>query len=113
MTETRISEWAELRNPLGAPEFPGLQAGFGQRTLDGLPVIESENVGNNVILVKPSELYLADDGMADVSYSDQATVMIDSTAVNLWQQNKFAIRAERYITWTKRRAIAAAYIHYS
>lgn len=113
MTETRISEWAELRNPLGAPEFPGLQAGFGQRTLDGLPVIESENVGNNVILVKPSELYLADDGMADVSYSDQATVMIDSTAFNLWQQNKFAIRAERYITWTKRRAIAAAYIHYS
>ncbi len=113
MSESRACLWAELTNPLGAPEFPGLQAPTGQKTLNGLPVIESETAGDVVILVKPSELYLADEGGVEIAYSDQATIDVNGTPVNLWQENKFAIRAERYITWAKRRPIAAAYIKYT
>lgn len=113
MSESRACLWAELTNPLGAPEFPGLQAPTGQKTLNGLPVIESETAGDVVILVKPSELYLADEGGVEIAYSDQATIDVNGTPVNLWQENKFAIRAERYITWAKRRPIAASYIKYT
>lgn len=113
MSESRACLWAELTNPLGAPEFPGLQAPTGQKTLNGLPVIESETAGDVVILVKPSELYLADEGGVEIAYSDQATIDVNGTPVNLWQENKFAIRAERYITWAKRRPIAASYIKYA
>ena len=46
--------------------------------------------------------------------SEQATIdMGTSTLVNLFQENKIAIRAERYMTWAKRRVAAAAYIDYS
>ena len=113
MSESRACLWAELVNPLGAPEFPGLQAPAGQKTLNGLPVIESETAGDVVILVKPSELYLADEGGVEIAYSDQATIDVNGKPVNLWQENKFAIRAERYITWAKRRPIAAAHIKYT
>lgn len=113
MSESRACQWAELTNPLGAPEFPGLQASTGQKTLNGLPVVESETADDVVILVKPSELYLSDEGDVEIAYSDQATIVVNETPVNLWQENKFAIRAERYITWAKRRPIAAASIKYT
>lgn len=113
MSETRASEWAELTNPLGAPVFTGLQAPTGEKTLNGLPVIESESATNIVELIKPSEFYLADEGQVEVSYSTEATITLpDQTLVHLFQENKEAIRAERYITWAKRRPMAAAAIKY-
>ncbi|WP_049237244.1 phage major capsid protein [Moraxella canis] len=113
MSETRASEWAELTNPLGAPVFTGLQAPTGEKTLNGLPVIESESAGNIVELIKPSEFYLADEGQVEVSYSTEATItMPNKTLVHLFQENKEAIRAERFITWAKRRPMAAAAIKY-
>lgn len=114
MSETRASEWAELVNPLGAPVFTGLQAETGKKTLNGLPVIESESATNIVELVKPSEFYLADEGQVEVSYSTEATItMPDKSLVHLFQENKEAIRAERFITWAKRRPTAAAAIKYT
>lgn len=113
MSETRASEWAELTNPLGAPVFVGLQAPTGEKTLNGLPVIESESASNIVELIKPSEFYLADEGQIEVSYSTEATItMPNKTLVHLFQENKEAIRAERFITWAKRRPMAAAAIKY-
>lgn len=113
MSETRASEWAELTNPLGAPVFTGMQADTGMKTLNGLPVIESESATNIVELIKPSEFYLADEGQVEVSYSTEATITLpDQTLVHLFQENKEAIRAERYITWAKRRPMAAAAIKY-
>lgn len=114
MSETRAAEWAELVNPLGAPVFTGLQAPTGEKTINGLPVIESESAANIVELIKPSEFYLADEGQVEVSYSTEATItMPDSTLVHLFQENKEAIRAERFITWAKRRPMAAAAIKYA
>ncbi|OPH38215.1 phage major capsid protein [Moraxella equi] len=113
MSETRASEWAELKNPLGNPVFTGLQASAGEKTLNGLPVIESESAGNIVELVKPSEFYLADEGQVEVSYSTEATItMPNKTLVHLFQENKEAIRAERFISWAKRRPMAATAIKY-
>lgn len=117
MSATRASAMGRLRDALGNPYYRGMANGPGEKTLDGLPVIESENAGEVIALVKPSELYLADDGEVEVAFSDQATINMGTDAeqqlVNLWQKNMTAIRAERHITWAKRRIAAAAYIDYS
>ena len=113
MSEVRASEIADLRDALGNTYFKGMDAGLNQKTLSGIPVIESENVGNAIILVKTSEILMADSGQVDIAYSDQATLIDGSTTHNLWQENKFAIRAERFVTWGKRRPIAASFIQYT
>ena len=113
MSEVRASEIADLRDALGNTYFKGMDAGLNQKTLNGIPVIESENVGNVIILVKTSEILMADSGQVDIAYSDQATLIDGSTTHNLWQENKFAIRAERFVTWGKRRPIAASFIQYT
>lgn len=113
MSEVRASEIADLRDALGNTYFKGMDAGLNQKTLNGIPVIESENVGDVIILVKTSEILMADSGQVDVAYSDQATLIDGSTTHNLWQENKFAIRAERFVTWAKRRPIAASFIQYT
>ena len=114
MSATRASAMGRLRDALGGRYYPDMANGPGAKSLDGIPVIESENAGEIIALVKPSELYLADDGDVEVAFSDQATIdMGATTLVNLWQQNMTAIRAERHITWAKRRTTAAAYIDYS
>lgn len=114
MSATRASAMGRLRDALGGRYYPDMANGPGAKSLDGITVIESENAGEIIALVKPSELYLADDGDVEVAFSDQATIdMGATTLVNLWQQNMTAIRAERHITWAKRRTTAAAYIDYS
>lgn len=114
MSETRASDMSELRDALGNPYYRGMDAPFGQKTLKGLPVIESETAADVIALIKPSELYLADDGAVEIAFSDQATIdMGSSELVNLWQKNMTAIRAERHITWAKRRTTAASYLDYT
>ena len=113
MSEVRASEIADLRDALGNTYFKGMDAGLNQKTLNGIPVIESENVGDVIILVKTSEILMADSGQVDIAYSDQATLIDGSVTHNLWQENKFAIRAERFVTWGKRRPIAASFIQYA
>ncbi len=112
MSETRACELAELTDALGNPFFRGMQAGVNQKTLNGLPIIESETAGDVIVLLKPSELYLADDGEVRIDTSNEATIH-DGTKYNyLFQENKFAMRVERCLTWAKRRLIASAYISY-
>lgn len=112
MSETRAAQIALLRDALGNTYFPGMGL-RGSRTLLGIPVITSQSLGNKIILVKTSEILLAQDGGVDVSYSDQATLVDGSTTHHLWQQNKFAVRVEKFITWAKRRPVAAAYLDYT
>ncbi|MGK6755230.1 hypothetical protein ACKUV4_015390 [Acinetobacter baumannii] len=42
---------------------------------------------------------MADGGQVEIAYSDQATLVDGTTVHNLWQENKFAIRAERFVSW--------------
>jgi HK97 family phage major capsid protein/HK97 family phage prohead protease len=112
-----------IQNPLGQPEFPGLGANGG--TLLGLPVIVSESVpsdtaGALLVLIKQSEILLADDGGVTIDVSREASLQMNSAPDNpataatvmtsLWQNNLVGIRAERYVTWAKRRPQAVAYI---
>ncbi|MEI1732876.1 phage major capsid protein [Acinetobacter baumannii] len=112
MSETRAAQIALLRDALGNSYFNGM-ALRGSRTLLGIPVITSQSLGNKIILVKTSEILLAQDGGVDVSYSDQATLVDGSNTHHLWQENKFAVRVEKFITWAKRRPVAAAYLDYT
>lgn len=131
MPATQALGMSMMLNPLGQPEFPGLTASGG--TFFGLPVILSENIpanpgsgsplagaGARIILVKASEILLADDGQTLLDASREASLQMntapDSPAdastvlTSLWQHNLIGIRAERFINWTKRRAGAAQWI---
>lgn len=112
MSETRAMRLALLRDALGNSYFNGMNL-HGSRSLLGIPVVTSQSVdANKIMLIKVSELLVAEDGGVDVSYSDQATLKDGDTTHNLWQENKFAIRVEKFITWAKRRPIATAFIKY-
>lgn len=112
MSETRAAQISLLRDALGNTYFNGMSL-RGDRTLMGIPVITSQTVGDKIVLVKTSEILLAQDGGVDVSYSDQATLVDGEDTHNLWQENKFAVRVEKFITWAKRRPIAAAVLTYA
>jgi HK97 family phage major capsid protein len=113
-------------NSLGQPEFPGLTMNGGR--LNGIPVITSQYAanasggGNLVIALNASDVFLADDGQVTIDASDQVSLqMLDNptnnsatatatTMVSMWQTNSIAIRAERFINWSKRRAEAVVYM---
>lgn len=121
---------ANMQNALGQNEFPTM--GITGGTFFGLPAIASENCikvgspvsgeGRMLVLVNASEILLADDGMADVEASREASIqMLDNptndtvtptatTMVSMWQTNSIAIRAVRYINWAKRRSNVVQFI---
>jgi len=119
MTETQALALSLMQNALGQPEFPAMSITGG--TLFGLPVVASENVpaeggspsGNRIILVKQSDILLADDGQTIVDVSREASLQMNSTPddpatastvyVSLWQNNLVGLRAERFINWKRRR----------
>jgi len=103
---------ATLRNALGQFVFPTVEVMGG--TLLGFPVIVSSSVpSGDIIFVKANEILLADDGDVRLDASNQATLDMaggNTPAFSLWQQNCIGIRAERFITWKKRRAEAVSLI---
>lgn len=113
MSEVMANQFARLRDALGNRYYAGMQGGIGAKALDGINVVESESAEGKIIMIKPNEILLADDGRVDVSYSDQATIVNGSETLNLWQQNMSAVRVERFITWAKRRETAVSFIDYS
>lgn len=120
MTSTQAMAIGMMLNPLGQPEFPGLGAEGG--TFLGLPVLVSETVpgdssGSIIVLIKQSEILLADEGGVTIDVSREASLQMNSTPTagaaqltSLWQNNLVGIRAERMITWRKRRPQAVGYI---
>lgn len=101
-----------IRNALGQFEFPTLSAMGG--TLMGYPVIVSNSApANTIVLVLASEILMADDGRVTLDASREATLDMDggdTPTMSLWQKNLVGIRAERWVTWAKRRATAVAMI---
>lgn len=105
-----------MRTTLDAPAFPGMTPSGGN--LLGFPVYTSSLVPSGYVeFFIPGEVLLADDGQADVSVSNQATLIMDdgnspsnTASVNLWQENKIGIRAERFVNWLKRRDDSTYYV---
>jgi HK97 family phage major capsid protein len=116
MTSNLAMGIALLTNALGQPEFPGMTLNGGP--LLGMNVIVSDNVSGSstsglIIAVKPSEIYIADNGGVRVDVSREATLDMaggNTPAFSLWQKNCVGLRAERFISWAKRRSTAVAYI---
>jgi HK97 family phage major capsid protein len=101
----------------GVREFPDLTVRGG--SLAGYPVIVSNYApANTVTLVFASEIYLSDDGTVTVDASREASIEMDDapthdsdtptgvSLVSMFQTNSVALRAERYVHWSKRRANA-------
>lgn len=113
MSEEKAFDMAGAIDAMGNTVFPGMDAQINSKAFKGINVIESESAGNRIIMIKPSEILLADDGRVDVSYSDQATIVNGAETLNLWQQNMSAVRVERFITWEKRRDTAVSVLEYA
>ncbi len=102
-------------SPLGNFQFPGMQPNGG--TLLGYPVVVSNSVDSGTLVIfKPSEIFLADDGRVTLDASNQATLSMAGGSpfgapdFNLWQRNCIGIRAEEWIRWQKRRDNVVAVI---
>lgn len=90
--------------------FGGLRRDGGE--VGGVPVVASDAVGAQVVMLDTSQVIMADDGAADLSISRQADVeMLDGALqqngvtgtgaqmVSLWQSKLAAVRVERRINW--------------
>jgi HK97 family phage prohead protease len=112
---------ASMVNPLGQQSFPDMNIMGG--TLFGMPVIASDHCpATIVVLVNASDIYLGDDGQITVDASEEASLEMSdaptgdsgaptaSQSVSMFQTNSVAIRAERVISWARRRTQSVAYI---
>lgn len=116
-----------MMNALGQREFPDISMTGG--SFYGVPVITSQYLSSlgspatgMIVLVNASDIYLADDGAVSVSASGEASIEMDdaptqdgvagtgASLVSLWQANLLGLRAERFVTWKKRRATAVQYL---
>lgn len=121
MSSTTALALSMMRNPLGQKMYPDMTLLGG--SFSGLPTIVSEYVGNQLILVNASDIYLADDGQVVIDASREASLemltaptgasgptAVSTQLVSLWQTNSIGIRAERWINWQRRRDQAVAVI---
>lgn len=114
-TEIILQQLSALQNPLGQPEFPSLQTGD---TVNRASIVASQAVPAGILAqILPNDILLADDGGVTIDASREATLAMDSAPADaapatfsLWQNNCVGIRAERWITWRRRRNEAVAYI---
>lgn len=117
MSATRALALSMMRNANGQFDNPNLSMNGG--SFAGLPVIVSEYIDPLLVaLVNASDIYLGDEGGFQVDASSEASLqMLDdptnnsvtptpTTLVSMFQTNSVAIRAERIINWSKRRASA-------
>ena len=117
MSEAVAINLGMMKDAMGRPIYEGMQGLINnQRTLFGLPVVtsNSQTISNKVVLMRPSEILVADDGGVDLSVNDSASYTdTNGQLVSAWENNLVLIRAERYIRWKKARITAAAYIDLS
>jgi HK97 family phage major capsid protein len=127
MSSTLALSLSLMRSSLGVRDYPDISMKGG--TFMGLPVIVSQYVNalgspstGMVILVKASDILLADDGQVTVDASREASLQMDDApsnsaatgtgqvSVSMFQTNSIALRAERYINWRKRRTTSVQYL---
>lgn len=126
MTQNRALRLSLMRNALGQKEFPDLTMRGG--TFEGMPVIVSQYLPNSasggdiVVLMDSKEVYMADDGTVTIDASDQVSLEMNdaptqngltgggASLVSTWQAGLIAMKAERFINWSKRRSAALAYV---
>jgi HK97 family phage major capsid protein len=127
MSATTALALSLMQNALGQREFPGVSMMGG--TFNGVPVIVSEYLDNSagsaggiVILANARDIWLADDGQVTIDASREASLQMDDAPTNnsgtgteaqlvsMFQTNSVALRAERFINWSKRRSTAVQWL---
>lgn len=120
MSSTNALALSMRKNALGQKEYPDMTMLGG--TFQGLPVIVSQYVGSQLILLNAPDIYLADDGGVAIDASREASLEMQSDPtgdsvtpnpvelVSMFQTNSVAIRAERWINWKRRRDAAVAVV---
>ncbi len=127
MRSTQALALSLMRNAMGVKEFPDITMAGG--FLEGFPVIASQHVKACIVAaVAAPEVFLADDGGVAIDASREASIEMASdptmaitdyasppastevTTVSMWQTNSVALRAERVITWLRRRSTASVYL---
>ncbi|WP_066570603.1 phage major capsid protein [Snodgrassella sp. CFCC 13594] len=117
MSEVTALSLSMMFNELGQPAFPSINQDGG--TFFGLPVITSSIASDNIILLQPSEILLADDGMVTLDASREASLVMSDDPesdkatmdmVSLWQAGMVGFKADRMINWKVRRAASVAVI---
>lgn len=119
MSQTNAYAMGLSVNALGVPLYPGVGVNGG--SANGLTVIASNVVGQNVIALAPEYILYADDGGVAIDVSREATLQMNDAPVNpadpattvwtnLFQDNLTALRAERFINWKKATANAVYYL---
>ena len=117
MSQTNAYAMGLATNALGVPMYPGVGVNGG--STNGLTIIASNVVGQNVIALAPEYILYADDGGVQIDVSREATLQMNDAPVNpadpattvwtnMFQDNLVALRAERFINW-KRAANNAVY----
>ena len=97
-----------LPNAFGVSAFPTVA---GQGRLADIPVITSQNMPNNIVLLVDADMLLyASDPDIRLDISREASVQLDTDPstpptgmVSLWQQNLIGILAEKYEWWGRAR----------
>lgn len=114
MSETRAAQLSVLRDALGKKYFEGMNIN-GAKELLTLPVEISAACADKIVLVIPSQILLADDGVVDFAISSEASINTGTDAepnwISMYQKDLIAIRGERFIRW-KPRGVAAGYIQF-
>lgn len=127
MTAQQAIKISLMRNSLGQKEFDTIGVAGG--TLEGIPVVISENIvstggspvdGGLIVAINAPEILLADDGQVNIDMSREASLQMETTPdspasastvlTSLWQHNMVAFRAERMIHWKARRSGAVQFI---
>ena len=129
MSETAALKLGLMRTDLGVRLYPEMNRNGG--SILGFPVITSQaayvsgspDYGDMIIMLKPSEVQLADDGGIVVEASDQVSLqMLDNptnqstgstaatTMVSMFQTESVAVKAARFINYQVRRSGAVQFI---
>ncbi len=129
MSPTTALKLSLMLTSLGQQQYPTISINGG--TLFGMPVIVSQSAkiagspqyGEMIVLLFQREIFLADDGQVTIAISNEASLELKdnptnsgsggetaTSMVSMYQTVSSAIRAVRYVNWTKRRSQAAAFI---
>lgn len=117
MSATVAMNLSSLVNALGQPEFPTLSLQGG--SIQGIPVVVSQNVGNRIILLNPNEILIAQDDGVNIDVSEEASVVMTTTPasspqatslVSFWQNNLIGLRLDLFTTWKRAATTAVEYI---
>jgi HK97 family phage major capsid protein/HK97 family phage prohead protease len=113
---------SSMINSLGQQEFPSINATGGNYL--GVPIVTSQALGTNIVLIDPSDILLAEDPGVAIDISTEASVEMDdaptvgesspatqiTTLKSFWQNNLVGIRCEQFRTWKVARSSAVEYI---